>query len=91
MSAQIGALSANSFVRRLGICVGGMLVLAVMTGPPGTNAAPTSGFTGALKFPRLFWFLGAAALVFAIITASETFGPSARVWVHRTRASVSCA
>ena len=31
-----------------------------MTGPPGTNAAPTSGFTGALRFPRLFWFLGLA-------------------------------
>ena len=32
--------------------------LAVMTGPAGTNAAPTSGFTGPLQFPRLFWFLG---------------------------------
>jgi len=39
-----------------------------MTGPPGTNATPTSGFTGSLQFPRIFWFLGFGAALFAITT-----------------------
>ena len=45
-----------------------------MTGPPGTNAAPTSGFTGSLQFPRLFWFLGLAAVVFALVSIWQSLG-----------------
>ena len=45
-----------------------------MTGPPGTNAAPTSGFTGSLQFPRLFWFLGFAAVLFAVVSIWQSFG-----------------
>ena len=55
---QAAKLRANPSLRLLVLCVAVMLVLAVMTGPAGTNTAPTSGFTGSLGFPRLFWFLG---------------------------------
>jgi branched-chain amino acid transport system permease protein len=75
-------------MRRLGICVGGALVLAVMTGPAGTNAAPTSGFTSALAFPRLFWFLGFAAVLFAVISSWHSFGAAATVQANRLRSSV---
>ena len=44
--------------------------------PPGTNAAPTSGFTGALRFPRLFWFLGLAGVLFTVISVWKSFGES---------------
>jgi branched-chain amino acid transport system permease protein len=73
-SAALGGLVASLWLRRLGVCLLGVLVLAVMTGPPGSNGAPTSGFTGSLQFPRLFWFLGAGAVIFAIITISDSFG-----------------
>jgi branched-chain amino acid transport system permease protein len=45
-----------------------------MTGPPGTNAAPTSGFTGSLQFPRLFWFLGLGVVLFAAVSISKASG-----------------
>ncbi|MGA3351867.1 MAG: branched-chain amino acid ABC transporter permease [Acidimicrobiales bacterium] len=85
LSAQLASLGANPLIRRLAMCLLGVLVVAVMTGPPGTNAAPTSGFTGALQFPRLFWFLGAGAVIFALITLSQTMGTAASAWANRAR------
>jgi len=64
------------------------LVLAVMTGPPGNNAAPTSGFTGSLQFPRLLWFLGFGAGLFAIVTIWHTLGGAASSRADRLRSSI---
>ena len=79
----------SAAAQRLGICVVGSLVLAVMTGPPGTNAAPTSGFTGALRFPRLLWFLGLAGVLFAVVSAWKSFGESGASRARRIRSSIS--
>jgi branched-chain amino acid transport system permease protein len=76
-------------VQRLGICVLAALVIAIMTGPPGTNAAPTSGFTGALRFPRIFWFLGFGAIVFTVVSLWHAFGAAASSRIHALRSAVS--
>jgi branched-chain amino acid transport system permease protein len=65
-----------------------MLVLAVMTGPAGTNTAPTSGFTGALAFPRLFWFLGYAAVLFVVFSLWRARKAAVKAAANRMRASV---
>jgi len=75
-------------LRRLGILVAAGLVLAVMTGPAGTNAAPISGFTGSLKFPRLLWFLGLALVMFAIASIWHAFGEAATSRASRLRSSI---
>ena len=87
-ASAISDLADNTTVRRFGICVLGVLILAVMTGPPGTNAAPTSGFTGSLQFPRLFWFLGFGAVIFAIITTWQSLGGQVNSRANRARASL---
>ncbi|HTV12729.1 MAG TPA: branched-chain amino acid ABC transporter permease [Acidimicrobiales bacterium] len=84
-SAQLGSLAANAVVRRLGLCVVGCLVLAIMTGPEGTNSAPTSGFTGSLQFPRLFWFLGVGLVLFAAVWIWHSFGKALTAVAGRLR------
>ncbi len=81
-------LLTNPSLRRLVICLAGVLVLAVMTGPAGSNTAPTSGFTGALSFPRLFWFLGFAAGLFVVVSAWRANSAAAGAAANRIRASV---
>ena len=73
-STRLVRLAENEAARRFAICILGGLVLAIMTGPPGTNAAPTSGFTGSLQFPRLFWFLGLGVVLFAAVSISKASG-----------------
>jgi branched-chain amino acid transport system permease protein len=80
---------SSAWARRLGVCVGAVLVLAVMTGPAGTNTAPTSGFTGSLQFPRLFWFAGFAAVLFAAVSIWQSFGALLKSRANRLRASVA--
>ncbi len=87
-SAQLANLAASPSLRRLGICLAGVLVLAVMTGPPGTNTAPTSGFAGALRFPRLFWFLGFGVILAAVISLWQSLGGTATSRAHRVRSSL---
>ena len=86
-SAPVARLATSAWLRRLGVCVGAVLVLAVMTGPAGSNAAPTSGFTTSLAFPRLFWFIGFAAVLFTVISIWRSFGlvMSARAGRARSR------
>jgi branched-chain amino acid transport system permease protein len=86
--AEAAKLVANPSLRLLVLCVASMLVLAVMTGPAGTNTAPTSGFTGSLGFPRLFWFLGYAAGLFVVFSLWRTYKASARAAAHRIRAAL---
>jgi branched-chain amino acid transport system permease protein len=87
-SSQLAGLGASPAVRRLGMCLAAALVLAVITGPPGSNEAPTSGFTGSLQFPRLFWFLGFGAVVFAVFSIWSAFGTATTSRANRLRASI---
>ena len=79
---------ANPSLRLLVLCVAVMLVLAVMTGPAGTNTAPTSGFTGALGFPRVFWFLGYALGLFIFVSMWRTRREAAKAAARQARASI---
>ena len=81
-------LAGSEAARRLAICVLGGVVVAVMTGPPGTNAAPTSGFAGALQFPRLFWFLGFGVVLFAVVSIWKAFGGTASSATDRLASSI---
>ena len=72
--ARIRSARHSSDVRRLFACVFGFLVLAVMTGPSGSNLAPTSGFTGSLLHPRVFVFIALGVALWAIITAQHRWG-----------------
>jgi branched-chain amino acid transport system permease protein len=87
-SAQLAKLAANPSLRLLVLCVASMLVLAVMTGPAGSNTAPTSGFTGALGFPRLFWFLGYAAGLFVVLSLWRAHKAAVKAATKRMRAAI---
>jgi branched-chain amino acid transport system permease protein len=52
--------------KRLGICLAVGVVVALVTGPSGSNTAPTSGITGTLKSPRVVLCLVLGALVWAV-------------------------
>ena len=67
-SGLLARLSRNADVRRLGACVFGMLVLALVTGPEGIEGNPTFGFTESLLKPRVVAFLIAAAVLWALMT-----------------------
>ena len=88
LSTQFARLAASAAARRLGVCIAAALILAIMTGPPGTNAAPTSGFTGSLQVPRLFWFLGFGAALFSILTTWQVVGTGASSRAARLRSSI---
>jgi branched-chain amino acid transport system permease protein len=85
---RVANLLAIPWVRLLVTCLAVVLVLAVMTGPAGTNTAPTSGFTGALGFPRLFWFLGYGAGMFVLVSAWRARSAAAKAAAKRVRTSV---
>ncbi|MGD0286635.1 MAG: branched-chain amino acid ABC transporter permease [Acidimicrobiales bacterium] len=87
-STRLARLAGSEGARRLAICVLAGVVLAIMTGPPGTNAAPTSGFAGALQFPRLFWFLGFGAVLFAVVSIWKSFGRTASSTTDRLASSI---
>jgi branched-chain amino acid transport system permease protein len=74
--ARVRAARHNVEVRRLFACVIGFLVLAIMTGPSGSNLAPTSGVTGSLFHPRVFVFIALGVALWAIITAQHRWGES---------------
>ena len=88
LSTRLAGLAGGPVARRLGACVAGALVLAIMTGPAGTTDAPTSGFTGSLRFPRLLWFLGFAAVLFAGITIWQAARGSTTSKANSLRSSV---
>ena len=75
-------------MRRLVTCVLAVVILSIVTGPPGTNEAPTSGFTGSLQFPRLFWFLGAGAVIFVLVSIWQTLGGPTTSRADRVRSSL---
>ncbi|MGP8163765.1 MAG: hypothetical protein ACLQAN_08360, partial [Acidimicrobiales bacterium] len=72
--SRVRSARQNDEIRRLFACVFGMLVLALMTGPSGSNTAPVSGFTGSLFHPRVLAFLALGVGLWAVITAQHRWG-----------------
>jgi branched-chain amino acid transport system permease protein len=68
----------SAHVRRGVACILGLLVLAVMTGPSGSNTAPVAGFTGSLFHSRVFIFLGIGVGLWALITVWNLWGEAIR-------------
>lgn len=60
-------------VRRLALCIGVALLVAVMTGPSGNADAPTSGITGSLGSLRAVWFALAGAVVWGLFSVRDRF------------------
>ena len=93
LSAQITGLTRKPSVQRFALCIVGSLVLAVMTGPEGTNSAPTSGFTGSLQSPRVFYFLGIGLLLFAAVSVWQSYAAAmtalARSFGDRVMAAIA--
>ena len=69
-------LSENDNVRRLVACILGSLMLALMTGPDGSNNAPTSGFTGSLGNARVLAYLAFGVVLFVLITVRKRYSTS---------------
>ncbi len=79
-------LTEHPDVRRLGACLFALVVLAVMTGPDGSQADPVSGFDASLLHPRIFGFLGAGVALWALMTVRRRFTPQAQAvndWLER--------
>jgi len=72
--SRVRLVRQNVEIRRLFACVFGMLVLALMTGPSGSNTAPVSGFTGSLFHPRVLVFLALGVGLWAVLTAQHRWG-----------------
>jgi branched-chain amino acid transport system permease protein len=81
-SAQGGA---SSPLRRLGALIAVSLVVALMTGPPGDSPTPLAGVKGSIFDPRVFLFLGAAVVLWAITLAYGLVAPQ----VAELRATVN--
>jgi branched-chain amino acid transport system permease protein len=64
----------SAHARRLVACLLGLIVLAVMTGPSGSNTAPVSGFTGSLFHPRVLVFIAIGLGLWGLITAQHRWG-----------------
>lgn len=68
MAGALQRLFKNEGFKRLLLCVGGFIVLAIMLGPSGSGSAPLSGFTGSLFHVRVFYFIGEGLGVWALTT-----------------------
>ena len=64
--ARANVARRNPYARLFVASVLTGLIFAVMTGPEGSASAPTSGITGSLSAPRVYWFLGFGLLLFAV-------------------------
>src|SRR4051794_34779926 len=65
-------------VRRLVVCLGLALVVALMTGPPGSGSEPTRGIRGSLFHVRVFGYLALGVAVWAVVTAYLHFADRIR-------------
>ena len=64
--------------RLLGAWILGALTLALMTGPSGSNTAPTAGFTGSLLHPRVLVFLGLGVALWILTNVRRRYGERIR-------------
>lgn len=67
-------VSERPNLRRLVACLLGALMLAVMTGPDGSNSAPLSGFSGSLGNARVFGYLAFGLVLYGLITTRQRYG-----------------
>jgi branched-chain amino acid transport system permease protein len=67
---RVGRLTGGD-LRLLGCCLGGSILLAVMSGPPGSNATPTAGITGSLHPARALGFLGFGLVLWVCMTLTK--------------------
>ena len=77
-SARARELWRSPDVRRLAAWLLGALILALMTGPSGTQAAPTAGFTGSLLHPRVLVFLALGAALWGLGQVQARYGQRVR-------------
>ncbi|HVA53234.1 MAG TPA: branched-chain amino acid ABC transporter permease [Acidimicrobiales bacterium] len=85
-------LLAKTAVRRLFITICVVAVIELMTGPPGSNNAPTSGFResfgeassffGLFRTQRWIVFLGASLIAWGVASFWIAQGPRVRTRVH---------
>ncbi|MGD0082157.1 MAG: branched-chain amino acid ABC transporter permease [Acidimicrobiales bacterium] len=66
--SRLNRLRDSRDFRRLGACVFGMLVLALVTGPEGIQGNPTYGVIQSWLRPRVVGFLIAAVVLWALMT-----------------------
>jgi branched-chain amino acid transport system permease protein len=69
-----GRLLGSPSARRLGSCLLVALLAALVTGPPGSNTAFTSGFSGSLLHPRVLIFLALGAGLWAFLEGTRRYG-----------------
>jgi branched-chain amino acid transport system permease protein len=84
---RITGLWTDATVRSLAACLIGSLVLALITGPSGSSAAPTSGFTGSILNTRVFLFLGLGVVVWVLISVRQRYGERMRGLSERISAT----
>ena len=76
-------------LRRLFVCLAGALVVALMTGPPGSGSEPSRGFRMSLLHARVFGYLLAGLVVWVLYTIYLHFADQVRgaaaVATDRTR------
>src|SRR4051794_28879051 len=61
-------------VRRLGVCMGIALILAIMTGPQGRPGSPSYGVRHALTLDRVVTFLIVGFVLWGIATVWHLYG-----------------
>lgn len=69
--------SDRDSLRRLGACVVGALVAALITGPSGSVTHPTAGITGALFHPRVVVFVLLGVLLWLAMAGRDRIAPRA--------------
>jgi branched-chain amino acid transport system permease protein len=75
--------------RLLGCCLVGSLLLAVMTGPDGSEVEPLAGITGSLHFPRVAYFLGFGLFLWAVMTLVRLYRHGGLPRVSEFRSNVA--
>jgi branched-chain amino acid transport system permease protein len=73
MPRRLTALWQQQEVRRLVGCLLTGLLVAVMTGPSGSESEPTAGIRGSLLDSRVFLYLGLGLAVWLLLTVRERY------------------
>jgi branched-chain amino acid transport system permease protein len=80
---RVSTAAQSKTAKRFVACILTALVIAVMTGPSGSALAPTSGITGSLAFPRVWWFIGLGVAMFLVLTFWAQLGSTVKSGVAR--------
>ena len=71
---MMSRLRDNADVRRLGVCMGIALILAIMTGPQGRPGSPSYGVRRALTLERVATFLVVGVVLWGLATVWRRYG-----------------